>query len=402
MKAAITGITGLRNRGVEAMVAVTIDQLIQYQPDLIIDVLTETPDYDQAQLQHPQQVNFINRHPTKGLKRWIHNKAAKFYKPLAPNYHILSEASVAIASGGDVFSSDYGMAFLMQELRPLQLALAANVPVVFSAHSIGPFKAEAEKEAWLSVARYAKLVTVRESLSYHYVTQELGLPETQVEHTADPAFLLAPPPPQRIAELLRYYNLKDDRPIVAIAASQGITKYTGSDQDNHLKTWCQLICMILEELDAQILLVPHVQDIKQRNDDRILATHILRNLSFDARIRLVGGNHSAAEFKGLIGACDLVIAERMHACIAGLSSHVCTVPIGYSVKAEGIMTDLLGEDHRGLLISFPEFLNADRACALVHAAWNRRQAVSQQLKQVMPQTVQRAKRNFELIAQLLD
>ncbi|MBE9179720.1 polysaccharide pyruvyl transferase family protein [Oculatella sp. LEGE 06141] len=401
MKAVITGITGLRNRGVEAMVDVTVEQLTRHQPTLTVDVLSETPDYDQVQLHH-DNVSVIGRKNSLDWKRLLYAKASKFYTPLAPDYGLVKDASVVIASGGDVFSSDYGLAFLEQELKPLKFALNAKIPVVFLAHSIGPFKTEAEASAWLEVARQSALVTVREALSYRYVTKELGLSETIVEHTADPAFLLTPPPAELSKAMLRFYGITDDRPVVAVAPSQGITKYTGANQDQHLNTWCQIIQTILETLDAQVLLVPHVQEIKYRNDDRILATNLLRTLGFDSRVCLAGGNHSASEFKGLIGACDMVIAERMHACIAGLSSCVCTVPIGYSVKAEGIMADLLGDNHKGLVISFQEFLDADQTCAMIQSAWKRRHEVVEQLTQTMPQIKEKAEKNFGLISRILD
>jgi colanic acid/amylovoran biosynthesis protein len=47
MKVIITGVTGLRNRGVEALVTTTVDQLLQRHPDLSIDIMTESADYEQ-------------------------------------------------------------------------------------------------------------------------------------------------------------------------------------------------------------------------------------------------------------------------------------------------------------------------------------------------------------------
>lgn len=407
MNAVITGITGLRNRGVEALVVPTIEQLCQRQPNLTVNVLTTTSDYDEIRLQRYRANlidNYLQYFPVGRLQQ-LRAKISQLYKPLALEYQAFLDtfrnASVVIASGGDVFSSDYGG--LYRHLRPLELALDASVPIVFLAQSIGPFKRDDEAEAWLRVARRSQLITVREKISYDYVTKDLGLSTDLVKQTADPAFLLVPPPPQDVANMLRSYSVTQDRSVIAISVSQGISRYAGCDYDKHLLAWHQVVKMLLNELDAQVLVVPHVQERQADNDDRILATNLLRSLDFDPRVRLASAEHSASEFKGLIAACDLVVAERMHAALAGLSSGVCTVVVGYSIKAEGIMTNLLGSEslHNGLLISISQFLDADAACATIRTAWNRRHEVSEQLNEVLPQVKKDSASNFDMISGIL-
>ena len=408
MKALITGITGLRNRGVEALVMPTIEQLCIRQPNLTVNVLTKSPDYDKLRLQQygASPVNDYLQLASQGRLQRLRAKFPLLRKLLPTSESkavkgAISDASVVIASGGDVFSSDYGR--LHYHLQPLELALDAGVPVVFLAQSIGPFKRDDEAEAWVRVGRSSKLVTVREKISYNYVTKDLGLSTDLVKHTADPAFLLVPPPSEIVANMLSSYGITKDRPVIAISVSQGITGFAGCDYDKHMKAWHQVVKMLFDELDAQVLIIPHVQEIYANNDDRIAATNLLRSLDFDPRVRLAGADHSASELKGLISGCDMVIAERMHAAIAGLSSGVCTVVVGYSIKAEGIMTDLLGAEslHNGLLISINQFLDADAACATIRTAWNRRQEVANQLNEVLPKVKQDSASNFDMISKML-
>jgi colanic acid/amylovoran biosynthesis protein len=407
MNAIITGVTGLRNRGVEALVIPTIEQLIERQPNLSIDVLTDSPDYDETRLQvfgsKPIKDYLINAHGTRLRK--VRNTASKFYKPLSIDYQsnikTIGQASIVIASGGDVFSSDYGR--LKNHLLPLNIALDAGVPVVFLAQSIGPFKTQDEAEAWLAVARRSKLVTVREELSYKYVTKDLGLDPSLVKHTADPAFLLRPPSPDVVAKMLTNYGIDLDRPKIAIAPSQAICRFAAQDYEKHLHVWCQVVKLMINEFKAQVLIIPHVQEIYANNDDRIFATKLLKALDYNQDIRLAGADHTASEFKGLIGACDMILAERMHPAIAGLSSGICTMPVGYSVKAEGIMSDLFGSQalHNGLMISIQQFLNADVACDAIANCWHKRHEVANQLNQVLPRAQQAAASNFDLILDIL-
>ena len=404
MKAIITGVTGFRNRGVEALVKTTVEQLLEKNPQLNIDILTTTPDYDLMRL--PQEnVNLLNMTSYRqGWLQKLRGKSANFNKSLAPEYSFYKEASVIIATGGDLFSSDYGgINQVRYHLSPLNFALHAGVPVVFLGQSIA-FKTNKEVQTWLKVARRSKLITVREEVSYKYLTKDLKLSADLVKHTADSAFLLEKPSSEEVNNLLQSYGVTEELPVVAIAPSQGITKFSGLSEKQHLETWHQVIKMILDEFKAQVLIIPHSQNLNPNGDDRVIASNIHRSFRFDPRIHLAGADHSASEFKGLISACDMLIAERMHAAIAGLSSSVCTVVVGYSVKAEGIMTDVLGTDsvHNGLLISVQQFLDAKLACATIQTAWNRRQEVSNQLKESLSRIKKNAASNFELISPILN
>lgn len=411
MKAVITGITGLRNRGVEAMVNTTIEELALRRPHLSVDIVTETPDYDRIRLGSYNHVDVtpakFSNPRLKDRKSRIKAKLAQFYKPFAPKEQasnlLVDGASLVIASGGDMFSSDYGVNSLRRNLQPLELALNNDIPVVFLAHSIGPFKTDEEAEMWLQVAQRSQLITVREQLSYKYITEDLGLSTNLVQHTADAAFLLAPPSQEMTNNLLMSLGIDRERPVIALAVSQGISRYAdGCDYEQHLDTLHQVIQMLLNELDVQVLLIPHVQEVSLTNDDRIIATTLHRRLNFHPQVRVASGDYSASEFKGLIGACDMVIAERMHAAIAGLSSGVCTVVVGYSVKAEGIMTDLLGATslQNDLVIPLHQFLDVELASKTIHSAWNRRHEVVSQLNEIMPQIKKRAAINFDLTTQI--
>lgn len=411
MKAIITGITGLRNRGVQALVIPTIEQLRQRYPNLDIQVLTDTPDYDRTWLDsyniktaNNQRVRMFRISQSRFQKYRL--PLSRFYQPfIHPTYKAVQEniegASVMIVSGGDIFGSDYGYASIASHLLQLELALDAGIPVVFLAHSIGPFKTERESEYWMRVAQRSTIITVREQLSYDYV-RSLGVAEDLLYLTADPAFLLTPSPDAK--NLLASLGVTQDKPVIAIAPSQSITKYAGLEaHKKHLSTWQQVIKLIINELDAQVLIIPHVQYEGNDKDDRIIANNLLRSVNFDPRVHLAGLEASASEFKGLISQCDMVVAERMHAAIAGLSSGICTVAVGYSVKAEGIMTDLLGSElvENGLLIPIQEFLEADVACSKILQTWANRHEVNARLKKELSKIKHKSVTNFDLIAKII-
>ena len=51
---------------------------------------------------------------------------------------------------------------------------------------------------------------------------------------------------------------------------------------------------------------------------------------------------SATDLKGYISRCRFMIAARTHASIAGYSTSVPTLVLGYSVKSRGIAQDIFG------------------------------------------------------------
>jgi colanic acid/amylovoran biosynthesis protein len=408
MNILITGITGFANRGVEALVVASVEELTRRMPAAQINVLSGTPQIDGARVSWPQ-VRFVpdvfacsQTSWSRRLRYMAANVLPGFASDVTQVRHLVKNASVVVASGGDVFGSDYGES-LGAHLLPLQVAQRARVPVVFLAQSIGPFRKAEHARAWKKVADNAALITVREKRSRDYVCQDLQVDSHRVFHTADPAFLLKPSPPEVLSKLLAAYGLDPRGRRIALVPSQGISQYLGLDAQQHLEVLCELVIWLHRQCDAVVLLIPHVQRCEWGEDDRRLCTEIWRRLNNETSVRLIGGDHSAAELKALIGSCEMVVAERMHGAIAGLSSNRATAVIGYSVKAEGILADMFddGETARQLLICGEELSERDKLFSRLEGIWTSRAAIGERLKHVCPELQQRAAENFKLLTGLI-
>ncbi len=399
MKVVITGVTGFRNRGVEALVVPIVEQIRAREPDSSCTILSRTPDYDAQRIDGPN-VQFILDKLGRGRLDRLKARAARF-RPSLSRAHVrfldaVRAADVVVASGGDVFSSDYGA--MTGHLFPLREALRIGTPLVFLAHSIGPFKTSEELQRWRAVAERAALVTLRESRSHEYVLQAAGLAEDLAIQTADTAFLLDPAPPEDVDALWRSLHLDDDRPKVGLAMSSGIRSFAGLAPDAHAKAWAALLRFVIEDLNAHAIFVPHVQAGSGSNDDRLVQSQLLRELKYDLRVTLLGPDLSAREFKGILSRCDLVIAERMHAAIGALSMETPTLAVKYSVKAEGIMHDLLGPELAPtFLVEVERFLGDGQAVESVKAAWERRAEARARLENAIPETKEASARNYDLL-----
>ncbi len=402
-KIVITGITSFRNHGVEALVVSTIAQLRQRLPGATYTVLDRAPDYDASRLPDAD-VKFVHDYTIRPLYAGKLRKALTSVMPSLDKdaqtaANELRTASCAVASGGDVFCSEYGHRSLLSHLQPLKIAHAAGVPFVIHAQSIGPFNNEPDRTAFTALAQHAAAVTVREAASFRYITEDLKLPRDRCHLVADPAFLLGQPDAAEGDALFAHHRAVEGRPTIALSTSSAICHWMKSDKSRHVDTWLEVIHWLRAALDANIILIPHVQETSAANDDRVLATEIMRRLGHDPRVRLAGGDFSAGDYKAIISRCDLVVAERMHAAIAGLSTGVPTLVIGYSIKAEGILTDLLGADmtKQSALISIQDFIAPGAGLARVQAAWSARDAMAATLKSSLPAMKEKSRTAYDHI-----
>ena len=171
----------------------------------------------------------------------------------------------------------------------------------------------------------------------------------------------------------------------------------------HRAAWLILLNHILDHWHANVVIIPHVQE--GYGDDRQLATDLHRATGFDPRIWVAAEDHSADEYKGIISQCDLVIAERMHAAIAGLSCEVPTAMVSYSLKVEGIAA-LAYADLRSGPGSMVVAANAlqDPATTLnnLTAIWQDRADAQACLRRSIPAIKQLAARNFDHLGALID
>jgi colanic acid/amylovoran biosynthesis protein len=403
----LSGITGSRNRGVEALVDSILAGVGMVLPDAPVKILSADADFD-AQVFGPRGSVIPDARASMGRGRVARLKASgsRFHpqldRPFQAVVSAIRDARVVVASGGDIFSSDYGTNFLRRHLRTLEIAQSRGTKTAMLAQSIGPFRRPEEVEFFRTVAARLDLLTVREESSRRYLIETVGLPAASVVLTADPAFLLRPAPPEALKQLRRTLRLSDDIPTVAVAPSEGITTFSGLSRHKHDAAWENTIRYLTDTRGVQVVIVPHVQDTLLSNDDSQIATRLMRSLGDSSQLAFAFGGLHASELKALIGSSQLVIGERMHACVAGLSSAVPTVSIGYSVKAEGIMGSIFGSiaQEQGLVISAAEFVEAGGITTSLESVWNSRDGLREQLTRRLPEVQALAEMNFELLAEV--
>lgn len=344
----ITNMTGFRNKGCEAATKAIINEITKLLNNVEFKVLTEDPVYDALWAPKAKNVSFLLNPFTKryffrdlvlSLRwswLWRLNGQLQIVKSMVP----FQQPGVVLSTGGDIFSSTYGD--LPKHLIQLQAAKTLGKFIILLGHSIGPFENHSQYKAFVKTVRQAQLVTVRESLSLKYL-ENMKLENVRIELTADPAFCLEPDM-RSVDKVFKIYDIPEGKILVGLAPSQGIVYYSRTSYQSHFNALRKLIVFLTEKLGCHVMLIPHVHDTTVENDDRVLCEMLYRMLGFPKNVTMLSLTHSAEEIRAIVGRLDFMIAERMHAAIAGLSQNVPTFVIGYSVKAEGILGDIFGFD----------------------------------------------------------
>ncbi len=344
----LTGQRTFGNRGCEAIVRSTVLMLNQVFGKA--EILVPSDDISRDQKQWPDSaeygVRFVHAYAPAYTRYWAHFQRLPFKWlkqagwPFPFPHSVrndIKSVDAVLAVGGDNYSLDYRLPSLLMGLD--QLAMELGKPVFLWGASVGPF--EQEPHFVPAIRKHLGKMTkifVRESISYGYLTETLGL--TNVVQMADPAFTLAKEPVNDRS----FWPKLAPKGVVGLNISPLIERYKRSGQDLRAET-----IQFIRHAVAQgfgILLVSHVVplDNSEQNNDANYMAAMLSDLSdLGDAVTIMPAQFNAAQIKQVISELRCFIGARTHATIAALSSGVPTLSIAYSVKAKGINKDLLGD-----------------------------------------------------------
>lgn len=352
MNILITGHTGFHNKGCQALIYTTTEILKGAFPDVSFTVFSWEPEYDEQHfnvdsiecrfLEHRFQVGEFSRRNRFWffLNYYLGVSTDRILWVKPSFYDAIRTCDLLVVSGGDVLA-DYGDESIKHCFFPIAVAIALKKPVYVFAQSISPYKS---KEI-LKFARYylnkVSLITVRERLSLEYL-KNIGI-KAPLHLTADPAFTLTPCNDLRLNEIVQAEHLPDaNSTMIGISVSETATRWSESSHEDFAKIMAEVCDQLINKYKAKIVFVPHVSyPDDSANDDR-LAGKAVRSLMVNKQDAfLIEGDYSCEELKAVIGKCAMFIGARTHATIAAASMLVPTIAIAYSIKAFGIMEDIL-------------------------------------------------------------
>lgn len=248
-------------------------------------------------------------------------------------YRLLGELATgcerALSIGGDNYCYP-GMAQEMMVMR--QVLSRSGLQTVLMGCSIDT--SLLRRDILKDLTGYEEIVC-RESLTFKSL-QALGFQRISLQ--PDPAFYMAcreePLPKGFIANNSVGINIS---PLILRCSR---------NEDLVLRNYCLLIKFILDNTDMSVALIPHV--VWDSNDDRQPLRRLFDAFSETGRVVMVE-DASAEVLKGYISRCRFLVAARTHASIAGYSTGVPTLVLGYSIKSRGLARDLFGSEKKYVL-----------------------------------------------------
>jgi len=299
------------------------------------------------------------------------------------------DCDLVVNSGGDILSGEgnFGLTAFLNILY----AVLLDKPVVLYGESLGYFSNFIFNAVAKFVLNRTTLILLREELSKEYLDRE-GITKPKIYVTAEPAFLLSAAPEEHVYSILSSEGINEiKRPLIGINPSGRIMK-----DDNKIEVFARAIDDLIENLNATILMIPHVYT--EGVDDRVVIDRIFRKIRNKSNVMTINKEYTAQELKGIIGQCDLFIGARMHATIASTSMLVPTVGIAYSHKMHGIIGKMLGQEKYILDV---KDLNYEGLKSKIYDAWQNREGIREELALKIPQLKEKALLNGKLVKELV-
>lgn len=225
---------------------------------------------------------------------------------------------------GDSFSDIYGSKRFIKTFLQKEMAIIGKVPLILGPQTYGPFFKKINRFLAGHIIKKSIAVFTRDSLSKNIVYDHYGiLPIT----CTDVAFAL----PYKVD---RPGVLPKSRKCVGV----NMSKLLYNEEYDHSRVMIsgdfkKFTNLLLQKLCERytILLISHV------NGDYIINNDIHKRYPQSI---LLNKFDDPIQAKSIISSLDAIISCRMHACIAGFSSGINTIPLAYSRKFKGLFTDL--------------------------------------------------------------
>ncbi|MGA1871249.1 MAG: polysaccharide pyruvyl transferase family protein [bacterium] len=370
------GIGGVYNYGCEAIVRGTVIILRTIWPECKIRYASRRPIEDRQALADCN-IEVVDHLSFRLLKRIMGHSLWRCHLPYKWVYREslrwVRKSDCIISIGGDIFTlpPQFSSKKNFTQVDFANRVISSKKKFILWGASIGPF------DDWPSAVPIFKrilqnttLITAREQDTIDYL-KSLGILKNVVR-VADPAFLML------ATKGDNGFPFPDStKPVLGVNLSPLSVKYVfGLNMiDQVRKEQIEILRKIINVLDVNILLVPHVICPQQKNDDDYnylfnIYESLIKNNNLQDRVALLPPSLGARRTKRLISRCDVLLAARMHCAIAGVSSGVPCLFLSYSAKAKGMAKYVYGNGK--WVIPLQDFKREDIIQKIVELIENRK------------------------------
>jgi polysaccharide pyruvyl transferase WcaK-like protein len=309
-----------------------------------------------------------------------------------PGLKKVQEADVVLdISGGDSFTDIYGSRRFWDVSLPKLIALEQKVPLVLLPQTYGPFRSEKLRRVAQNIVQRAQCAWARDEDSFTSLKNLLGTAFDPNRHRVgvDVAFGLEKRKPR--GDLPPDFLVRAEereRPLVGVNVS-GLLYHSTDRQAglgfklDYRALMVSLTRRLVEEGGARVMLLSHVLAPKGHYESDPQACHdLLKELGSDLHgsLTILPTDLDASETKYVISKLDWLVAARMHATIAALSSGIPAAALAYSPKFHGVFAGC----GQGQAVADPTTLTTREAEEVLWRAFVDREEAKGQLAAHLP------------------
>jgi len=375
------------NRGCEAIVKSTASNIKRANSSNKITVATFDLEYDQNR--HKKLIDKYLNHSTKNdLSDNEKYKEAELTTSGASSLmmeefyekEVISEidkADICLSVGGDNYCYDLPSWLFVIDKK----AREKNKKLVLWGASIGEENLNNEV---IKDLRKFDVILARESITHGNLSRFIE--NKRLILCPDPAFSLD-------IEVTNLPVVFEEADVVGINISPIVTNI--GDEGLVLKGVVNLINYILRDLKLSVVLLPHVT--KKDNNDLDILKKIKEKFKEDNRVLLIDDESlNCSNLKYIISKCRFLVAARTHASIAGYSTEIPTLVLGYSVKSKGIAKDIFGS-YENYVLSVQDLNNEKAIVNKFKFIINKEKEIKNVLEQKMPKFIRNSRNLFETV-----
>ncbi len=303
--AVISGYYGYQNSGDESLLYAIIENLKRKKEDMRILVLSKDPKSTEKRY----GVDAINRYHLCKIRTALKN------------------SKMLIFGGGSLIQDVTSDKSLWYYLTIIKMALSKCVPVFLYANGIGPVIREKNRKKVLNILNQADKISLRDSDSYEEV-KRMGVNLDKVTVTADPALTIEGIEKEEARGLLECEGIPVEKKLLGVS----------------VRNWKLLAPSYWDELAHAIEKISKTYDyvpvfIPLKTPEDIELSETIQK-KMDIESYTLKKVYNAREIVGVVGACDLMVAMRLHSVIYAANAGVPAIGISYDPKVSGFMKDI--------------------------------------------------------------
>ena len=384
---AIIAATFTGNRGAEAMLLTTIEQIHKRFPTANIHVLSYAPTEDRAWLAaHPLSRVFIHDATPKQIAlQWCPGAAFAKVVGKSPSLPAAHGQNIQTLLNVDALFDLAGVAFIdgREKFLPFNVLTVApfmihGVPVYKMSQAIGPITSVPNKVCAKMILPFCKRVVARGKTTLEHLSA-FGL-DKNVKHAPDVSFLLRPPSAP---------TTPDSRTFdVGIMPSSVVARKRPDYEDLIVSLTNTLI-----ERGLRVSLIAHSWKEgtdKPFNNDLPLIKKIASRLT-KGEVAILGPGLDARGLKQVVSDHKTIITSRFHGMIAALDTETPPIVLGWSHKYREVL-ERFGLGHCALPTNST---SAEALAQKTLEVLNDAESLSTNLKRDLPEIRQEAQSQFD-------